>query len=168
LRDKFAAFLSNQEGLTNSERTEFKVDMEALQTNKEIRVQPTHDVAIVRLAVVNADGSFGFNTKIVEMHGHSVKSFRQIGQDMIGRLAQVNVGDDVYVFGYPTSIGLQQSPKFDYSMPLLRKGIVSGVFQKAQTIILDSSVYFGNSGGPVMEVDRSNVSVTKSAGSLSY
>jgi V8-like Glu-specific endopeptidase len=33
--------------------------------------------------------------------------------------------------------------------------MISAIYQKAHTIILDSSIYFGNSGGPVMEVTRS-------------
>ena len=38
-------------------------------------------------------------------------------------------------------------------MPLLRRGIVAGKNQAAQTIIVDCPAYYGNSGGPVCHVE---------------
>jgi hypothetical protein len=67
---------------------------------------------------------------------------------------QVLTGNDVMVFGYPTSLGLQQLPKLDIHRPLLRKGIVAGTNPEKKSIILDCPSYFGNSGGPVLEIDR--------------
>lgn len=58
------------------------------------------------------------------------------------------------VFGYPTSLGLQQFPQLDPMRPLLRKGIVAGTNPASRFLVLDCPVYFGNSGGPVLEVDR--------------
>jgi S1-C subfamily serine protease len=58
------------------------------------------------------------------------------------------------VFGYPTSLGLQQSPQLDPLRPLLRKGIVAGTNPATRFLVLDCPVYFGNSGGPVLELDR--------------
>jgi len=66
-------------------------------------------------------------------------------------LEDVSVSNDIYVFGYPTSLGLKSSPQFDYNKPLIRRGIVANVFKSAKTIILDCSVYPGNSGGPVIQ-----------------
>jgi hypothetical protein len=63
------------------------------------------------------------------------------------------VGNDVYVFGYPTSIGLKRLPQFDYTKPLVRKGIISGIYKSKETLIIDSAVYYGNSGGPVIMAD---------------
>jgi len=63
------------------------------------------------------------------------------------------VGNDVYVFGYPTSIGLKRLPQFEYTKPLVRKGIISGIYKTKETLIIDSAVYYGNSGGPVIMAD---------------
>lgn len=68
------------------------------------------------------------------------------------KFENVKISNDVYVFGYPTSIGLRTSRQFDSTKPLLRKGIVANVNRVAKTIILDCSVYAGNSGGPVVQV----------------
>jgi len=67
---------------------------------------------------------------------------------------RVLVGNDVVLFGYPTSLGLKQTPQLDPRRPLLRKGIVAGTDPSNESIVLDCPVYFGNSGGPVLELDR--------------
>jgi hypothetical protein len=69
-------------------------------------------------------------------------------------LDQVIVGNDVMMFGYPTSLGLQQIPEIDPFRPLLRKGIVAGKNLQRRSLVLDCPAYFGNSGGPVFEIDR--------------
>lgn len=62
----------------------------------------------------------------------------------------IYIGDDIYLFGYPTSIGLKQSPQFDFTRPLIRRGVVAGKYDKLKTLILDCPSYPGNSGGPVI------------------
>lgn len=52
---------------------------------------------------------------IVDVNTESVETFDQ-----------VLMGNDVLVFGYPTSLGLQAQPQLDLHRPLLRKGIVAG------------------------------------------
>lgn len=67
-------------------------------------------------------------------------------------LEKVLISNDVYVSGYPVSLGIQRSKQFDNTKPLLRKGIIANIFKETQTIILDCPVYGGNSGGPVIQV----------------
>ncbi|MFC1730082.1 trypsin-like peptidase domain-containing protein [candidate division KSB1 bacterium] len=62
----------------------------------------------------------------------------------------VRIGDEIFIFGYPTSLGIIQSPQFDYERPLLRKGIVAGKYDEEKTLIIDCPSYPGNSGGPVI------------------
>jgi hypothetical protein len=76
--------------------------------------------------------------------------------ETVKRFEEVLVANEVFVFGYPTSLGLQNIPQIDYQRPLLRKGIVAGTNRKTKTIILDCPVYPGNSGGPVMEVEKTD------------
>ena len=66
---------------------------------------------------------------------------------------QVILGRDAFIFGYPKTIGIQKNPQFDYNKPLLRKGIISGIYKDKRTIILDCASYGGNSGGPVYSFD---------------
>ena len=71
-------------------------------------------------------------------------------------LNEVNISNDIFIYGYPTSLGLNHNRDFDFTKPLLRKGIVSNIDLKKGVIILDCKTDYGNSGGPVIEVDRNN------------
>lgn len=66
-------------------------------------------------------------------------------------LDKIKIANDVYLMGYPTSLGLQRNSYFDYSKPLLRKGIIAGINTKENTFIIDCAAYQGNSGGPIIE-----------------
>jgi hypothetical protein len=64
---------------------------------------------------------------------------------------QVLVGNEVIMFGYPTSLSLLPNPKIEFQRPLLRRGIVAGENIPARSIILDCASYQGDSGGPVVQ-----------------
>jgi hypothetical protein len=64
--------------------------------------------------------------------------------------SDVEAGGDLYIVGYPKSLGLQG--KFDPDRPLFRKGMVAGKDKRYHRIIGDGAVYAGNSGGMVMEL----------------
>ena len=137
---------------TNNALCTIQANLQVLQAHQNIRKNSVHDVAVVRCGLLLTTGAqvydgseITFSTNIYPAVVRSVD---------VRKLKNVNIGDDVYVFGYPSSVGLKQSPKFDYSRPLLRKGIVSGIYDEAQTITIDAAVYFGNSGGPVIEKEE--------------
>jgi len=77
----------------------------------------------------------------------------------------VQVSDEVYLFGYPSSIGIRDiagfPPQIDYNLPLLRKAIVAGKNPNNRTIVLDSPTYFGNSGGPVLAIENPSLGIYK-------
>jgi len=64
---------------------------------------------------------------------------------------KIRIGNDVFLMGYPTSLGMKRNDDFDSSKPLLRKGIIAGVYNTKNTFIIDCPTYFGNSGGPIVE-----------------
>jgi hypothetical protein len=68
-----------------------------------------------------------------------------------GMLNSVSLASDVYLLGYPTSLGMQQNEYYDFSKPLVRKGIVAGIDEAKSTFVIDCPSYPGNSGGPVVE-----------------
>ena len=63
------------------------------------------------------------------------------------------IGNEVIAFGYPTSLSLQENKQLNHLYPLLRKGMVAGRNLERRSIILDCPVYYGNSGGPVVQVE---------------
>ena len=75
-----------------------------------------------------------------------------VARDTVKQYDDVLVGNEIIVFGYPNSIGLQQIPQIDPLRPLLRKGIVAGKNPSLRTIIIDVPSFPGNSGGPVVQI----------------
>ena len=160
LKGTNATFVSHQDNGTNGGRSELRVDIAELLKIKGIRAHAVHDVAVVRFATLENSTNMGFDTRYVQLVTNTGPSVVPVRSENLRRFSEVNVADDVYVFGYPSSIGLQQSPQFDYSKPLLRKGIIAGINDPGQTVVVDSAVYFGNSGGPVAVREQVNVFVT--------
>lgn len=76
-----------------------------------------------------------------------IKSFNENNFHLF---SDIDLGEDVYVIGFPSAIGLKQAPQYDFQRPLLRKGIISGISPSFKTFLIDCHVYGGNSGGPVV------------------
>ncbi|WP_126651539.1 S1 family peptidase [Chryseobacterium aureum] len=143
----------------------FELDLNFLVSDKRIKVHPSLDVAIIEI--------FNFIEK--KESGNIIEPYpgvKTIKTSQEGKIVTVNINNismfenvlisnDIYLYGYPSSIGLQGRPQFNYNKPLLRKGIVAGLNKPTKSIILDCPVYFGNSGGPVVQVElNQNMSYT--------
>lgn len=76
-----------------------------------------------------------------------------VDEKLFKKYNDIFISNDIFVLGYPVSIGHRNYEQIDIMKPLLRKGIIAGKNERKRTIILDSPVYFGNSGGLVLEVD---------------
>jgi hypothetical protein len=133
----------------------FTLGLAQMMTSGEVRYSSNHDIAMVRLAgpqSTNQDGleilpGLAFSTTNTEL---SISP-----QRMMSRIGDVDVGSEVWMLGYPVSITGPLAQILDPTEPLLRKGIVAGVNVKKNVVVIDSPSYFGNSGGPVLElVDR--------------
>jgi hypothetical protein len=138
-----------------------QVDTAALFQAGEIQRHLTADVAVVRIAGVvtsTTDQPQG-PKKIQLLSGVTAPSLAASGllgvaTESIKKYDEVLIANDVLLFGYPTSLGIQESPQLDLQRPLLRRGIVAGLNPNGKSIIIDCPSYPGNSGGPVVEVDR--------------
>lgn len=112
-----------------------------------------HDVAAIRLASLrNNQFTFFPTTRIIKI-GSSPTITRNRITDFFVSIDQVEISSDVFLIGFPRAIGLKEYPQYDYECPLLSKGIVSGIYTARSTIIIDTPVYGGNSGGPVFMVE---------------
>jgi hypothetical protein len=133
----------------------FVLDLAALYTNGNIKVHTTHDVALVHIADPK---NFNGKTSLSLVPGvRGVQSFPSgiLGVEIqtVKKFDEVLTANEVYVFGYPTSVGIQEIPQIDYTKPLIRKGIIAGTNEEKKTIILDCFIFLGNSGGPVLETE---------------
>lgn len=143
----------------DSTSTQIQIDFANLNNNGHVYRHPTSDVAAVKLATRGTADENGLTPlEFYEgVHVLSMSNSNMVGVDAISsvkRFSDVLVSNDVFLFGYPSSIGLKQSAQFDYARPLLRRGIISGKYEAQKTIILDCAAYYGNSGGPVIEMEQ--------------
>jgi hypothetical protein len=84
------------------------------------------------------------------------KNIISVDSEATRLLADIKIGNDIYLLGYPMSLALKDEKLFDYTKPLLRKGIVAGKYVNQNTFIIDCPSYFGNSGGPIIELGEDN------------
>jgi hypothetical protein len=161
LLDVSLDLLSYSKDPADSTRNLLTLDLSVLQNDDNIKPHPSEDVAVVKVFTINSStaGTGGTPFSLSPVPGVTAKEQSKGGVlgaalDTVKLFDQVLTGNDVMVFGYPISLGLQQLPKLDIHRPLLRKGIVAGTNPEKRSIILDCPSYFGNSGGPVLELDR--------------
>lgn len=136
--------------------TIFVIDLNALQKSNRVFSHSQKDVAAFTISTIkdsqNGNGSVTNTVPGVTLKQASKGSLVSVARKSVLFLKDVLVSNDIFLFGYPSSLGLKQSPQFDYDKPLLRKGIIASVNKAQGTIILDCPVYYGNSGGPVVQV----------------
>jgi hypothetical protein len=122
----------------------------------KITYHPKSDVAIIHMGSLGEPDSQNIITtnyfKGISIPVRSISPTIHTQRNDILLLKDVLVSNDVFMYGYPTSLGLKNSRQFDFSKPLLRKGIIANTYPNLGTIILDCPVYYGNSGGPVVQV----------------
>jgi hypothetical protein len=124
----------------------------------EIKGHPTKDVVVVKVAAIDEKATDCAPCQAKFLPGvlpkaTSVNGIVGVGPSVIKLFDQILVGNDVIVFGYPTSLQLKELGQLDPMRPLLRRGLVAGQNLDKRSIVLDCPVYPGNSGGPVIEVD---------------
>jgi len=130
---------------------ELEVELTKLLKNGQIKYDPSHDVAYAKIGIrkeINGVNKVAYLEGVTKKRGTSLYGLEKNNFKLLN---DVNVGNQVFVFGYPTSI-TEVNPWLDIKLPLLRKGIVAGKNEELKAIILDCPVYFGNSGGLVIEV----------------
>jgi hypothetical protein len=136
---------------TNELHVLLRVDLDMLLVQNEVRYSTNRDIALVRLEQCSPE-----NKAVVKsMPGVEirtvVKMLTPTPEDLLTTALDASlVGADVFLFGYPSSIGIPGNPQIDSTHPLLRKGIIAGLNPSRGTMIVDCPVYQGNSGGPVV------------------
>lgn len=159
LRGQEAILTSPSRDVHDDTVAKYKINLIDLLTNGLIFQHASADVAGIMLGkIVVRDDSTGYTPTLA----NGVTMFEKTASGTVSvnaaksvcLLKDVLISNDIFLYGYPSSLGLKASPQFDYDKPLLRKGIVASVNKKQGTIILDCPVYYGNSGGPVVQVTR--------------
>lgn len=156
-RDSNVLLLSYPAEIEITTPKEIELDLDKLYGNGQMKFHPQQDVAVVKIGDFIDEPQVKAGKRVTFGEGIKVKNtpgdLLTVDITSIKKFEEVLEGNDVFIFGYPTSLGIQGIPQIDYERPLLRKGIIAGKNVKQKTIILDCPVYYGNSGGPVVEVE---------------
>jgi hypothetical protein len=152
-----AAFkaISYSSNASNTTPNVLSVNLHDLQSGGYLRADPANDVAVMTIGTLPKMPSTP--QPVSPVNGVIwIQTFGTVGVsiDAVKTLDRVIVGNDVIMYGYPTSLGLKKLPQINPLRPLLRKGIVAGKDLQKHSIVLDCPAYFGDSGGPVFEIDR--------------
>jgi len=134
-------------------KNHFRVSLGFMNENKLLNYNQKYDVAVLKISPTSSLDTHGYMNLYdsVKIVSNSSTGIVCVNEKNVKRFDDVLVANDIYIFGYPTSLGIADAPQFDYLKPLLRKGIIAGKYDVLKTLILDCPVYFGNSGGPVLE-----------------
>jgi len=146
--------------LDETDQTVALLDMIALSALGEVRYSTNHDVAMVRLEDCNPA-----NHSIVRVcKGVRFRTAQRLVSPIPSTLAKkfddIPVGMDMFLFGFPSSLGLAEMPQLDPSLPLMRRGIVAGKNLKRRTLVLDCPSFQGNSGGPIIGKENKSLTTT--------
>ena len=138
------------------------LDLGLLFSNKCVKAHTTCDVMAVRLFSSVTNGVHCPRGQMAALPGVAVAQSSSNGVvsvklDAVKRYDDVLVANEVYLFGNPSSLGIQEIPQLDPFRPLLRKGIVAALNDKSHSIVLDCPAYPGSSGGPVLEADSDHI-----------
>jgi hypothetical protein len=166
LRGQKADLLSYSRDLTDPGRNLIELDLPTLERDGRLRAHSSEDIAVVELATVVGDAAqdaaavAGAKRDISTVPGTTIKEMTASGitgmtTSMVKTFDKVLTGNEVLVYGYPTSIGLKELSQLDPLRPLLRKGLVAGQNPRKHSIVLDAMSYPGNSGGPVIQIEVS-------------
>jgi len=135
--------------VTDTSTSIMRLNLRQLLIQRAILTNSISDIALIRIhkaGLPNVETNV-INFPKIAKSGWAIRPFV-----MLTQYADVVLGNDVFVYGYPISLGMRSMPQFDPYKPLLRKGIVAGKYDPRQTIIIDCPAYAGNSGGPVIQV----------------
>lgn len=158
--DKITLFSNVPKRFGSKGINEMELKLTKLYGNGQIKYHPSHDVAYIKLGVPKKAES---KEMLIFLEGVTKKQgagLIGLAKDNFKLFKDVLVGNLVFVFGYPTSI-TNINPWTDIRLPLLRKGIVAGKNDVLKVVILDCPVFYGNSGGLVIEVEKTSFNDVK-------
>ncbi len=172
LNDTSLSLLSYPKEIDSSERNFLELELSILNRAVDIKSHPSEDVVLIKVATVvevqspkpNAVGETpapspsATRTQILLLPGVIGKQLSATGLvgvslENVETFDHVLVGNEILMFGYPTSLSLVPNPKIYFQRSLLRKGIVAGENPPMHSIILDRPSYQGDSGGPILQIE---------------
>jgi hypothetical protein len=152
------------------DKNTFSLDLKRLMEEGLIKRHSNHDVAVVCLASMTKPDT---NGTILDFWVNGVQALSKPefilttweAKDVCVQFTNILDGNETYILGYPVELLNNQvaleGGEVDFGSPLIRKGVISQRNQQTGKLIIDSGVYGGNSGGPVLIVNHPSPGVTE-------
>jgi len=154
LKSDKADLLSYPAPVSLEDPVRLELDLKVLLENGNIKAHPEKDVAVIKITGTRKSPmSVDLAEGVIKKDGFQ-GSLLSAGLENIKTFENILPSNEVFIFGYPTSLGIKSHMQIDPNKPLLRKGIIAGKNDINRTIILDCPSYYGNSGGPCIEVEQ--------------
>ena len=126
------------------------INFEKIFGNPEfVKYNEENDLIAIKIATIDREERKIYFSKNVVNYTAKGFSPSWVNHDWIANLDDVLIGTDVWIIGYPETLNLARLDQYNFDLPLLQKGIVSGKYEKRGTMVINAPVYPGNSGGPV-------------------
>jgi hypothetical protein len=137
----------------------FTVSLRKLMDENFLKRHPNHDVATLQLGtqepLTNRKWRDYFGDAVTSVKNNSSELTFWTPQEVCRPFKDILDGNEIYILGYPVELlNTHMNSEVDFACPLIRKGIISQRNQQTRKLIIDSGVYGGNSGGPVLIVDH--------------
>ena len=132
----------------------FQISLSQATKMGQFKYDVQKDIAVIKFATSNNRriSYLPFVYKITSTNTY----LNQFSLSEAKKIDELVTMTDIFTIGFPKSLSLTLN--FDYSRPLIRKGIIAGIDLITNKIIADCPVYQGNSGGAVYEIGiRDNV-----------
>lgn len=158
LRGKQLELLCYSKNPDETGKNIIRLNLPVLDAAKRIQKHPTEDVAVIYVADVEGKTESGTRSlrtvKGATLIEKTPAGILSVSLENVKHFDKIWTANTIYMFGYPTSLSIRKDPQIDPVRPLLRFGIIAGTNPARKTIILDCPSYPGNSGGPVLEVEK--------------
>lgn len=165
LKGSNATFTSFALNRTDPEsRSIYHLNLDSMNRLGDIKRHSQHDVAVILMCTLNeTNSSISYMVDGVTLETpmtHTTLSSAVCDQT-VKTFGNLEDGKDIYILGFPIELLNDQFPmEVAFDHPLIRRGIISQRNQRTQKLIIDSGVYGGNSGGPVLVVDHTDPFIT--------
>lgn len=134
--------------------------IEVVLTSRNVRRHKEKDVCVVKIAsIVKVDSAEVENvyTSKLDQAATMIKNNGRITGFSIKNtrgFEELRYGEEIRVIGFPTYLDIHKNntgaSHFEFELPLLQGGVIAGISNKMQTIVINAPVFYGNSGGAVL------------------
>lgn len=129
------------------------INFEALLKKGYLKYSLTSDILVCKIGITD---TIGYTKVIYDRFNvtklNNTSKINNYRPESTSSFEESILGKDVFIFGYPKTLGLKNNNQYDFNRPILRKGVIAGKYANNKTIVIDCPSFGGNSGGPVIQI----------------